>query len=130
VRDGRLHTGDLGRLDAAGHLYVRGRSKEMIVTGGMNVYPAEVERVIAQAPGVAEVAVFGLPDERWGETVTAAVVARPGVDLDVDAVRDHVRERMAGYKKPTRIHVVEALPRNASLKVRKDELQRRFGGAS
>ncbi|HET7801019.1 MAG TPA: hypothetical protein VFL38_11385, partial [Humibacillus xanthopallidus] len=64
------------------------------------------------------------------ETVAAAVVARPGVDLDIDALRDHVRERMAGYKKPTRIHVVDALPRNASLKVRKDELQRRFGGAS
>ncbi|TQM62249.1 class I adenylate-forming enzyme family protein [Humibacillus xanthopallidus] len=129
VRDGSLHTGDLGSLDVAGHLYVRGRSKEMIVTGGMNVYPAEVERVMAQAHGVAEVAVFGLPDERWGETVVAAVVARPGADLDLDALRDHVRERMAGYKKPTRIHVVDELPRNASLKVRKDELQRRFGGA-
>lgn len=126
VRDGRLHTGDLGSLDAAGHLYVRGRAKDMIVSGGMNVYPAEVERVIAQADGVADVAVFALPDPRWGETVTAAVVARPGAHLDTDQLASFVRERLAGYKKPTAYHVVDALPRNASLKVRKDELVRTF----
>lgn len=123
---GRLRTGDLGTLDEGGHLYVSGRAKDMIVTGGMNVYPAEVERVLAMAEGVAEVAVFGVADARWGETVTAAVVARPGEHLDVEAVTGFARERLAGYKKPTAIHVVDELPRNASLKVRKDDLRRRF----
>lgn len=123
---GPLHTGDLGSLDAAGHLYVRGRAKDMIVSGGMNVYPAEVERVLATADGVADVAVFGVPDERWGETVAAAVVAAPGADLDLAALDRFVRERLAGYKKPTVVRVVPELPRNASLKVRKDVLRREF----
>ncbi|WP_370617434.1 class I adenylate-forming enzyme family protein [Mumia sp. Pv 4-285] len=126
LHDGWLKTGDLGSLDASGRLYVRGRAKDMIVTGGMNVYPAEVERVLVQAVGIADAAVFGVAHPRWGETVTAAVVAAPGVAVDLDGLTAYVRERLAGYKKPTAIHVVEALPRNASLKVRKDELRRRF----
>ena len=117
---------DLGSLDAAGHLYVRGRAKDMIVTGGMNVYPAEVERVIARAEGVADVAVLGVPDERWGETVVAAVVPTPGASLDLTALEAFVRGQLAGYKKPTRVRVVDELPRNASLKVRKDVLRREF----
>ncbi|MGH1561235.1 class I adenylate-forming enzyme family protein [Mumia sp. DW29H23] len=126
VQGGWLRTGDLGSLDAGGHLYVKGRAKDMIVTGGMNVYPAEVERVLVQASGVADAAVFGVAHPRWGETVTAAVVAEPGAVVDVDGLTAYVRERLAGYKKPTAIHVVDALPRNASLKVKKDELRRRF----
>lgn len=122
----RLHTGDLGSLDAAGHLYVRGRAKDMIVTGGMNVYPAEVERVIARAEGIADVAVLGVADERWGETVVAAVVAAPGASVDLAALDTFVRGQLAGYKKPTRVKVVAELPRNASLKVRKDVLRRQF----
>lgn len=122
----RLHTGDLGSLDAAGHLYVRGRAKDMIVTGGMNVYPAEVERVIARADGVAEVAVLGVADARWGETVVAAVVAAPGSTIDLAALDTFVRGHLAGYKKPTRVRVVDQLPRNASLKVRTDVLRREF----
>ncbi|KHL18636.1 fatty-acyl-CoA synthase [Mumia flava] len=124
--DGWLRTGDLGSLDGSGRLYVRGRAKDMIVSGGMNVYPAEVERVLAMADGVADAAVFGVAHPRWGETVTAAVVPVPGSRVDVEQVAAFVRERLAGYKKPTAIHVVDALPRNASLKVRKDELRRRF----
>ncbi len=128
VPDGRLRTGDLGSLDPAGYLYVRGRAKDMIVSGGMNVYPAEVERVLAQHGDVAEVAVFATTHPRWGETVTAAVVARPGRTLDVEDVSRLARERLAGYKKPTAIHVVDELPRNASLKVRKEVLRARFEG--
>ncbi|GAA1245072.1 AMP-binding protein [Janibacter melonis] len=127
--DGRLRTGDLGSLDEAGYLYVRGRAKDMIVTGGMNVYPAEVERVLAQADGVVDVAVLGMPDERWGETVVAAVVAAPGAEVDLQALDVFVRARLAGYKKPTRVEVVDALPRNASLKVRKDVLRQQLEGA-
>jgi len=92
----------------------------------MNVYPAEVERVIAQADGVADVAVFAVSDERWGETVAAAVVPAPGVALDLDVLSGFVRERLAGYKKPTKVRIVAELPRNASLKVRKDVLRREF----
>ncbi|TQS41921.1 class I adenylate-forming enzyme family protein [Cryptosporangium phraense] len=124
--DGALRTGDLGALDDAGYLYVRGRLKDMIVTGGMNVYPAEVEQVLALGDGVAEVAVFGVSHPRWGETVTAAVVPRPGAVVDPSALETLVRSRLASYKKPTAIHVVESLPRTASLKVQKDELRKRF----
>lgn len=130
LRDGRLHTGDLGRVDEEGYLYVVGRSKDMIVSGGMNVYPAEVERVLAQHEAVAEVAVFGVGDERWGETVAAAVVAVPGADLEADELIVFARERLAGYKKPTTVHVLDALPRNTNLKVRKDVLRRRFDPAA
>jgi fatty-acyl-CoA synthase len=129
VREGFLRTGDLGTLDVSGRLYVRGRMKDMIVSGGMNVYPAEIERVLMQAVEVTDAAVFGVPDPRWGETVIAAVVGAPGTRLDVDALMAFVRERVAGYKKPTAIHVLDALPRNASLKVTKDELRRRFAYA-
>ena len=100
--DGRLRTGDIGRLDEAGYLYVTDRAKDMIVSGGMNVYPAEVEAALAGLPGLAEVAVFGVPDERWGETVVAvAVVSDPA--LDEAAIIGAARERIASYKKPTRV---------------------------
>lgn len=126
LRDGLLLTGDRGRLDEAGFLYVSGRSKDMIVSGGMNVYPADVERVLALAPGVREAAVFGVSHERWGEAVAAAVVAWPGERVDVGLVQAFARERLAGYKKPTVVHVVDELPRNVNLKVRKDVLRDRF----
>jgi acyl-CoA synthetase (AMP-forming)/AMP-acid ligase II len=118
-----FRTGDLGRLDAAGYVYVTGRAKELIISGGMNVYPAEVEAALATLPGVAECAVLGLPDERWGEAVTAVIVTAPGFSLTEETVIAHVRTRIAGYKRPQRVHFAAALPRNASLKVRKDQLR-------
>lgn len=118
-----FRTGDLGRLDEAGYVYVTGRAGDLIISGGMNVYPAEVEAVLATLPGVAECAVLGLPDDRWGEAVTAAVVAAPGAQLSEEAVITHVRERIASYKRPQRVRFVAALPRNASMKVRKDVLR-------
>lgn len=122
VRDGRLLTGDIGRLDEAGYLYVTDRAKDMIVSGGMNVYPAEVEAAMAGLPGLAELAVFGVPDERWGETVVAfAVVSDPG--LDEAALIDAARARIASYKKPTRVRFVDTLPRTASLKIDKPALR-------
>jgi fatty-acyl-CoA synthase len=127
--DGRLRTGDIGRLDAAGYLYVTDRAKDMVVSGGMNVYPAEVEAALAGVPGLVEVAVFGVPDERWGEAVVAvAVAADPG--LDEAAVIRAARERVASYKKPTRVRFVDALPRTASLKVDKPALRRAWAAAS
>lgn len=127
MHDGWLRTGDAGRLDDAGFVYVTDRLTDMIVSGGMNVYPAEVERVLARLPGVAEVAVLGLPDPRWGETVVAAVVPRAGARLDPAEVIAASRDQLAGYKKPTRVVVVDDLPRTASLKVNKDRLRDHIG---
>lgn len=120
--DGWFRTGDVGRIDDAGYVYIEDRAKDMIVSGGMNVYSAEVEMAIATLPGVVECAVFALPHDRWGETVAAAVVAQPGRGIDADAVIDHVRARLASYKKPTAVFFVDALPRNASMKVQKQAL--------
>jgi fatty-acyl-CoA synthase len=125
--DGWFRTGDVGRFDAAGYVYIEDRVKDMIVSGGMNVYAAEVELAISLLPGVVECAVFGVPDARWGETVAAAVVAAPGSALDERAVVEHVRSRLASYKKPTRVVFVDALPRNASMKVQKHLLRGQWG---
>lgn len=126
LRAGWLHTGDVGRVDAAGYVYITDRLKDMVVTGGMNVYPAEVERALAGMPGVTDVAVFGVPSERWGETVVAAIVPAPGAGITVEAVVERARERIASYKKPTDVMLVDDLPRNAALKVRKPVLRESY----
>jgi acyl-CoA synthetase (AMP-forming)/AMP-acid ligase II len=118
-----FRTGDLGRLDPAGYVYVTGRVKDLIISGGMNVYPAEVEAALAALPGVAECVVLGMPDERWGEAVTAVIVPAPGAELTEDGVIAYARTQIASYKRPQRVHFVRTLPRNASLKVRKDQLR-------
>ncbi len=126
--DGWLRTGDGGYLDKAGYLFLTDRIKDMIVTGAENVYPAEVEEVLAQHPGVCEVAVFGVPDERWGEVVTAAVVAGPGGgDLSALELVGFARERLAGFKLPRQVHLVDALPKTATGKVSKKDLRARYG---
>ena len=101
-------------------MYVTGRVKDLIISGGANVYPAEVEAALA---GVAECGVLGMPDERWGEAVTAVIVQAPGVELTAESVIAHARTRIAGYKRPQRVYFVAGLLRNASLKVRKDQLR-------
>lgn len=117
VREGWLHSGDAGFLDADGYLYIHDRVKDMIVTGGENVYPAEVEAALAGHPAVAEVAVIGVPDAKWGEAVKAIVVLRPGASLEVEDLQRYARTRIAGYKVPRSVEVADALPRNASGKV-------------
>lgn len=117
--DGWFRTGDLGHLDAHDELWLSGRAKELIISGGFNVYPREVEAVLEAQPGVAESAVAGLPDDDLGEVVVAAVVARPGARLDEQALRDACREQLAAYKLPRRVRVVDELPRNAMGKVQK-----------
>ncbi|HEY9557045.1 MAG TPA: long-chain fatty acid--CoA ligase [Acidimicrobiales bacterium] len=121
--DGWLRTGDAGHLDADGFLYITDRIKDMLITGGENVYPAEVEKVLAGHPDIADVAVIGTPDEQWGEVVTAIVVPRPGASVDLDAVQAYAREQLGGYKVPRRLHLTEELPRNASGKVLKRDLR-------
>lgn len=129
--DGWLRTGDLGFLDTDGYLHLTGRSKELIISGGMNVFPAEVEAVLESHPGVRSAAVFGLPHERWGETVVAAVERSVGafeVAVTADDLIEHCRAHLSGHKKPTRLWFVDALPRTQSGKIRRHELVDRFSG--
>jgi acyl-CoA synthetase (AMP-forming)/AMP-acid ligase II len=129
LRAGWLHTGDLGRLDADGYFFVTGRVKDLIITGGENVTPLEIEEVLRLHPDVADVAVIGTPHPRFGEQVTAIVVRRDGSAVDGEALAVFAGERLAGYKKPRRIEFVASLPRNAYNKVQTHLLKQEFGAA-
>jgi acyl-CoA synthetase (AMP-forming)/AMP-acid ligase II len=124
VVDGWLRTGDMARLDERGYVFLVDRKADMIITGGYNVMPREVELVIAEDPAVAEAAVVGLPDPDWGEAVTAFVVAAPGASVDVERLRDLCAARLSGFKKPKRIVVVDDLPRSSTGKVARGALKR------
>ena len=121
--DGWFRTGDAGYLDEHGYVYLTDRIKDMIVSGGENVYPAEVENVVASHPTVADVAVIGVPDPKWGETVKAVVVLAPGAEPDAAGIMSYCRERLAHFKCPTSVDFLDALPRNPSGKVLKRELR-------
>jgi acyl-CoA synthetase (AMP-forming)/AMP-acid ligase II len=121
--DGWLHTGDIGAVDEAGNLRITDRLKDMYICGGFNVYPAEVEQVLARMDGVADAAVIGVPDERLGEVGRAFVVIRPGTDLDEQSVIAYTREHLANFKAPRSVRFVDALPRNAGGKVVKPQLR-------
>lgn len=123
--EGWFHTGDVGYLDEEGFLYIADRVKDMVISGGENIYPAEVESVLYEHPAVAEVAVIGVPDERWGEAVAAIVVLKEGSTLTLDELRDFAGKSLARYKLPSRLHFVGALPRNPAGKVLKFELRER-----
>jgi fatty-acyl-CoA synthase len=123
---GWFHTGDVGYFDADGFLYICDRVKDMIISGGENVYPAEVEAVLYGHPSIAEVAVIGQPDEKWGEAVVAIAALKPGQSLSLEALRAWGTERLARYKLPTRLETIEALPRNPAGKVLKFELRKQF----
>jgi acyl-CoA synthetase (AMP-forming)/AMP-acid ligase II len=120
---GWIKTGDAGYLDADGYLYIHDRVKDMIISGGENVYPAEVESAIFGHPDVLEVAVIGVPDDKWGESVKAMCVAKPGASLDPDSVIQWARERIAAFKVPKSVDIIEALPRNASGKILRKDLR-------
>ncbi len=124
--DGWLHTGDVGNLDADGYLTITDRLKDMYISGGFNVYPAEVEQALARLDGVAESAVIGVADERLGEVGLALVVAKPDAELRADDVIAFARERLANYKVPRRVEFVDALPRNLAGKVLKVQLRREW----
>ncbi|WP_055479950.1 AMP-binding protein [Sphaerimonospora mesophila] len=123
LRDGWLRTGDLGQLDEDGYLTLSGRSKELIISGGSNIYPREVEDALTAHPAVAEAAVIGVPDREWGELVVAFVVPAEGTDLDEETLDRHCRELIARFKRPRHYHVVPDLPKNAYGKVLKTELR-------
>jgi fatty-acyl-CoA synthase len=121
--DGWIHTGDAGYLDEDGYLFIRDRVKDMIISGGENVYPAEVESAIYGHPDVLEVAVIGVPDDKWGEAVKAVCSPKPGCTIDADSVITWARERIAGFKVPKSVDTIEALPRNPSGKILRRELR-------
>jgi acyl-CoA synthetase (AMP-forming)/AMP-acid ligase II len=113
-RDGWVHTGDLGTFDEEGFLSVVGRRKEVIRSAGESIFPAEIERVLLAHPDVREASVLGIPDDHWGEAVVAVIVPRDGACLDADAVLAHVRQHLAGYKKPKHVCFLPQLPRTAA----------------
>ncbi|MEU9686723.1 long-chain-fatty-acid--CoA ligase [Amycolatopsis japonica] len=126
IVDGWVRSGDVGRVDDGGFVFIEDRVKDMIITGGENVYSPEVERVIAEHPAVGEVAVIGIPDDRWGEQVKAVVAPAPGERVDVDELVEYCRDRLAHYKCPRTVELVEALPRNATGKILKRTLRRPY----
>jgi long-chain acyl-CoA synthetase len=118
-----MRTGDAGILDEDGYLFIQDRIKDMIITGGENVYPAEVENALYGHPDIADVAVIGVPDDRWGEAVKAVVVRRPGSGIDADGVIAWARETIAGFKCPKSVDFIDALPRNPSGKILRRDLR-------
>ena len=126
MSDGWLRTGDAGYLDTEGFLFLTDRVKDMIVSGGENVYPAEVENALASHPAIAEVAVIGVPHERWGESVKAIVVKRAGIEVSAPEIISYAKQSLAGYKCPTSVDFTDVLPRNPSGKVLKKDLREPF----
>jgi fatty-acyl-CoA synthase len=130
MRGGWFHTGDLGRADEEGYVTLVDRKKDMVITGGENVYPVEVEQVLYTHPEVDDVAVIGLPDEKWGESVTAVVVRAAGSQLSEADLIAWTRDRLAHFKCPRRVEFVAELPRNATGKLLKRELRAAYGGTA
>ena len=126
LRGGWLHTGDIGSLDRDGYLYITDRKKDMIISGGSNIYPREIEEVICQHPAVFEVSVIGVPDAKWGEAVKALVVTRPDAAATEAAIIEHCKRHLASYKKPQSVEFLPTLPKNAYGKVLKRELRNRY----
>ncbi|MES1265973.1 MAG: hypothetical protein ABUU24_10040, partial [Variovorax sp.] len=123
IIDGWVHTGDMGRFDTDGYLYIVDRKKDMVLSGGFNIYTKEVEQVLVEHEGVADAAVVGVPDEIFGEAVAAFIEARPGRRPSAESIQEHTRSRIASYKKPKHVFFVDALPRNGVGKVLKAELR-------
>jgi fatty-acyl-CoA synthase len=130
LADGWFHTGDVAVRDNEGFYTIVDRKKDMIITGGENVYPVEVERVLTDMPDLADVAVIGVPDETWGERVLAVVVPEPGGTVEPDDVVAFCRDRLAHYKCPRRVEFVDQVPRNATGKILKGVLRAEFGGTA
>jgi acyl-CoA synthetase (AMP-forming)/AMP-acid ligase II len=126
--DGWLYTGDVGCMDQEGYVTIVDRKHDMIVTGGENVYPREVEEVLYQDPDVAEAAVFAIPDPKWLERVAAAVVLKPGCAASLEHIRERASRRLASYKCPKTVVFVDSLPKTATGKVLKKELRRQYAG--
>jgi len=127
IRDGWLHTGDLAARDAEGYTTIVGRLKDMIISGGENVYPAEIESVMYRHPAIKEAALIGVPDARWGEVGRAIVVVEPGTALTAEALLAFLRERLAGFKVPKSVVFADALPKTGAGKIDKKALAEQYG---
>jgi acyl-CoA synthetase (AMP-forming)/AMP-acid ligase II len=123
MRGGWFHSGDAGYMDEEGFIFIKDRIKDMIVSGSENIYPAEVEAVLAGHPDIVEIAVIGIPDQKWGETVKAVAVRRAGTSVTGEALIEWTRDKLAGFKRPRSVDFVDALPRNASGKLLKRKLR-------
>jgi long-chain acyl-CoA synthetase len=125
-RGGMITVGDMGYLDADGYLFLCDRKRDMVISGGVNIYPAEIEAAALAMHGIKDCAVFGIPDEEFGETLIALIEPMPGHALDIDSVRAHLRDHLAGYKVPRRIEIAHDLPREDSGKIFKRRLREPF----
>jgi fatty-acyl-CoA synthase len=123
LEGGWMHTGDAGILDEDGFLYIQDRVKDMIVSGGENIYPREIEDVLLRHEAIADAAAIGVPDDTWGEAVRAVVVLRAGATATAEDIIDFCRERLAGYKRPSSVEFIDALPRNPTGKILKRVLR-------
>ena len=128
IVDGWLHTGDAGAIDERGYLFIKDRIRDMIISGGFNVYPTDVEAALVQHPAVHECIVFGVPDDKWGERVEAAIQLKPGAAFDEGSIVAFLKDRVGSVKTPKKIHVAESLPRSAVGKVLRREARRLFAG--
>ena len=123
IKDGWFYSGDIGYFDDEGFLYIHDRVKDMIVSGGENIYPAEVENALLSHPQIADAAVIGIPDDKWGEATKAFIVQAEGDPLDETEVISYVRTQIAGYKCPKTVEYIDALPRNPSGKILRKDLR-------
>ncbi|NIN01495.1 MAG: AMP-binding protein, partial [candidate division Zixibacteria bacterium] len=131
IKDGWLYTGDIARMDEDHYIYIVDRKKELVIRGGYNVYPREVEEVLYQIPDIVEAAVFGIPHEDLGEEVAAVVLLKEGAQMDTKTIQDYVKERVAPYKYPRIIKIVkEPLPKTGSGKILKKEVKARYSSLS
>ena len=126
LKEGWLYTGDMGRIDQDGYLYLTGRKKELIVSGGENIYPTEIEAVLHRHPLILEAAVIGVPDDYWGESVKAIVVPKPGKNLNEQEVIEYCKSHLAHYKKPKTVDFIDSLPKSAAGKIMKKELLKKY----
>ncbi|MFT6659643.1 class I adenylate-forming enzyme family protein, partial [Maritalea sp.] len=129
TKDGWLKSGDVGKRDADGYVYVIDRIKDMYISGGENVYPAEVEKVLITHPDILEAAVIGVKDEKWGEVGAAFLLLRPGHQIDMTKLAPWCRERLAPYKIAKTFHLVDEFPRTAAGKIRKPDLKEIYDNA-
>lgn len=127
IVDGWLHTGDVGLIDERGYLFLKDRIRDVIITGGFNIYPTDVENALSQHPAVYECAVFGVPDEKWGEAVQAAVQLQPGATCTEEVLMAHVKTLLGSVHTPKKIHFLEQLPRSSVGKVLKTEIKQIIG---
>lgn len=123
LKNGRFHTGDLAYMDEEGYVYIVDRKKDMIISGGFNVYPSEVESVLYQHSAIHEACVFAIPDDKWGESVAAHVVLKPGQEADVALIDEFCAQRLAGFKRPRHTKLVDSLPKSPNGKVMRKEVQ-------